>query len=133
MNSTLLLGLALSVGAPAPKEAPKADPAKIEGDWVIEKYVNGGKVDDKRTGMEVKITADEITPGRESAARYTLDPKADPPRIDLTTDKKTIPGIYKLEGGTLTICFPKGQGERPSKFESPDGSRIVVMTLKRAK
>jgi uncharacterized protein (TIGR03067 family) len=133
MYSSLLIGLSLTVGAPASKEAPKADPAKFAGEWVIEKYVNGGKVDDKRAGTEVKITADEITPGKEPPARYTLDPKADPPRIDLTADNKTIPGIYKLEGDTLTICFPKGKGERPAKFESPDGSRIILMILKRAK
>lgn len=143
MFSSLLLGVAIVVGAPAPKETPKADPAKIEGEWVVVKYTRGGKDDEEREKGQTFVIADgkiAVLRGtqRREEVEYKLDPKADPPKIDLIPPAKekegTIPGIYKLEGDTLTLCFPKGGKEdRPTKFESPAGSRIVVITMKRAK
>ena len=41
----------------------------------------------------------------------------------------------KVDGDTLTLAFARGApgAARPTKFESPEGSEIMVMTLKRAK
>ena len=58
--------------------------------------------------------------------------------IDLVPGKgryegKTLPGIYKLEGDTLTIAFAEPGKDRPTAFESKAGSGVVLVVHKRAK
>jgi len=130
MFASTLLTVAVVVAAPVGKE--KVEPAKIEGEWVVEKYIQGGKVNEKRTGMHFAFVDGKVMVKEEGAdIGYTVDPKKSPATIDLITGKENILGIYKIEGDILTICFPKGgTTERPTKFESPDESPVVLMTLK---
>jgi uncharacterized protein (TIGR03067 family) len=133
----MLLAIALAVGAPGPKDA-KADPSKVEGDWVAESYVLGGKETEREKGKVFRFADGKITIVKGEIIGYKLDAKANPPQIDLipifAPTEKPILGIYKVEGDTLVICFPKGgRAERPTKFESPAGSEIVLLTLKREK
>jgi uncharacterized protein (TIGR03067 family) len=132
----MLLAITLTIAAPGPKDA-KADPPKIEGNWVLESYVLGGKEVDREKGVVFKFADGRLTVGTEPEMTYLLDPKADPPRVDLFAGKgkqKSILGIYKFKGETLVICFPhNGDAGRPTKFESPDGTNIVLLTLNREK
>jgi uncharacterized protein (TIGR03067 family) len=60
---------------------------------------------------------------------YTTDPKARPAAVDLTENGNTYPGIFQVEGDTLTLLFrlDKG-GARPAAFDAPtDGLMKVVM------
>ena len=145
MSASLLIGLALAVGAPGPKEAPKKD-ASIVGEWIGEKAVAGGKeLPIPEGGVGFTFTADgklmvkEGPKPKPDAGTYKLEAKKDPAEIDLMppADKKDpiVQGIYKLDGDTLTLCFSRGGPgqDRPKKFESPEGSNVVVITLKRAK
>jgi uncharacterized protein (TIGR03067 family) len=136
MQASLLIGLALAVGAPGPKDA-KTDPPKIEGNWVAESYVLGGKDDGRDKGVVFTFADGKIKRGSQEEVAYAVNPKTDPPQIELTPVKgkqAAIPGIYKIDGDTLVLCFTKGSSaERPTKFESPDGSRIVLFTFKRQK
>jgi uncharacterized protein (TIGR03067 family) len=136
MQASLLIGLALALGAPAPKDA-KTEPGKIEGNWVAESYVLGGKDEGRDKGVVFTFADGRIKRESEEEVSYVLNPKADPPQIDLTPVKgkqAAIHGIYKIDGDTLLLCFTKGaSADRPTKFESPDGSRIVLFTLKREK
>ena len=133
MFASAMLAISVVVGAPAGKE--KAELPKIEGDWVVEKYIQGGKENEKRTGMHFSFVDGKVIVKEEGAdIGYTVDPKKNPATIDLISGKGNIPGIYKIEGDVLTICFPKGgTTETPTKFESPDESPVVLMTLKREK
>jgi len=144
MYQSILVGLAVAVAAPAPKEAPKKE-ATIVGEWVGEKAVSGGKEMPVPPGgvsfgfnADGTLTIAEGGRGNAKTGSYKIDPKKNPPEIDLIppADKKdeTILGIYKLDGDTLTLCFQKGgPGGRPTKFESPEGERTVVITMKRVK
>jgi uncharacterized protein (TIGR03067 family) len=146
MHPTLLVTLALAVGAPGGKDAPKKD-VTIVGDWNGEKAVSGGKERPvPEGGVTITFTADGkfvVREGkREKAERgtYTTDTKKDPAEIDITPppdkgERGVIKGIFKVDGDTLTLCFVGGKedAERPTKFESPEGSRQMLMTLKRAK
>jgi uncharacterized protein (TIGR03067 family) len=135
MFASTILTLGLVIAAPAPKEG-KVEPGKLEGEWVVEKYVQGGVPEAKRSGMHMSFANDKVTVQEEKgpAIGYKADPKASPAAIELLAGKETIPGIYKIEGDTLTICFPKGgKGVRPTKFESPENSEYVLMVLKRDK
>jgi uncharacterized protein (TIGR03067 family) len=131
-----LLTLALAVAAPLPKDKPKAEPGKLEGHWVVESYLAGGKVEAERAGMHLSFDGKSVVVAEEKGAdvAYAARPKTDPPEIDLTAANNLIPGIYKIEGDTLLLCFPKAGGtDRPKKFASPAGTTIVLMTLKRDK
>ena len=145
MHASLVVGLALSLGAPAPKEGEKKD-TSIVGEWVGVKAVAGGKERPVPAGgVTFTFTADGkflVREGKREKAdegTYKVDPRKDPAEIDIMApeDKKqgTIPGIYKVEGDTLTLCIARGgpESERPTKFESPDGARVMLMTMKRAK
>jgi uncharacterized protein (TIGR03067 family) len=135
-----VISLAFGLGAPALKEAPKADPSPV-GEWTIEAHVHGGQPDKSLVQSPIEkivITADRWVvhrngqPGPQTTLAF--DPKAAPPRLDLNVEAAALAvrGIYKLDGDTLTIAYTL-KGDRPAKVESPPGSDVWMMTLKRIK
>ena len=142
MNAAVLFGVVLAVGAPGDKEAPKKGPPSIVGEWDGEKAVRGGQerpIPDG--GVKATFTADGKLIFKEGnkdpeEGSYKVDAKKDPAEIDLTPPREdgTLIGIYKIDGDTLTICLSeKGSADRPTKFESPDGTNIMLVTMKRVK
>ena len=102
MYSSLLLGLALSVGAPAAKEAPKKEVPSIVGEWIGEKAVAGGKENPvPEGGISFTFTADgklKVKAGaneKPEAATYKIDTKKTPFEIDIEApgEKGSIQGI----------------------------------------
>ena len=149
MYASLLVGLAVSLGAPQKdKDPPKKEAASIVGEWVGEKAVAAGKelpVPEGGVGFtfaeDGKVQIREGRRDKPDSGTYKVDAKKDPAEIDLIPppDKKEpmVLGIYKIDGDTLTLAFAKGPGAggggRPTKFESPEGSEVIVITMKRAK
>jgi uncharacterized protein (TIGR03067 family) len=147
MYPSLLVGLAVALAAPAPKEAPKKE-ASIVGEWVGEKLVIGGKEMPPAKGVkglrftfaeDGKVTVENDKSDPETGT-YKIDGKKDPAEIDLLMEveknKPATLGLYKVDGDTLTLCFEFTLGdkaERPTKIESPAGSNFMLMTFKRAK
>jgi uncharacterized protein (TIGR03067 family) len=137
----VLLALAVSLSAPAAKEAPKKDPPALLGEWVGEKAEAAGMpLPVPPGGITMEFTADGRLVTREGTkppeeSAYTHDPKKAPAEIDITPPRgakdMTFIGIYKVEGDTLTLCLGIA-GKRPAKFESQVGSDSMLMTFKRA-
>ena len=135
------LGLALVVTAPAPKVAPKkAEVPPLLGEWQCVEFVGGGRkaAPQEVAQIGIEFTADgkfRMRWGKDiSEGTYAIDPAKDPAHLDCMTDKNRKGGgmIYKVEKDQLTICGNDGgRGERPTKFESPPGTRIVLLTYKR--
>src|SRR5262245_51832056 len=145
MSPSLLIGLALAVGAPG-KDAPDKDAPSIVGEWAGEKAIAAGKEQPvPKGGITFTFTADgklTVTEGerkKDDTGSYKVDAKKDPAEVDIIppADKKepTVQGIYKVDGDTLTLCFSRGKAgaARPTKFEAPEGSDAIVITLKRVK
>jgi len=140
MSTSLLVGLALVVAAPGPKEAPKKDPPTLVGLWVMESATIGGMVDKMSAGNMMELTADGKAVFKENGndikGSFKADPKKDPPEIDLTMDAGgmilSMPGIYNLDGDTLTIRMVP-VGDRPKAFASNAGSPTMLLVLKRSK
>jgi uncharacterized protein (TIGR03067 family) len=143
---TLLLAPVAAFAAPAPKPRP-APPSPVQGEWAAERTVLGGKDVSRAVGsFRYTFVADGewlyASPGPGGPARhtYTVSPAADPKAggtIDLVADpdgptRRTLLGLYRLDGDTLTLCYPNGpKAPRPTGFESPVGSDIFLVTLKR--
>jgi uncharacterized protein (TIGR03067 family) len=133
--------LADEPAAAVKEEAPK-DGEKIVGTWAyVSVEVGGQKVPEEEVKearmlftAEGKFTADKGK-GKKMAGTYKLDPAKKPKEITTTTDgDKTHLGIYKLDGDTLTICMPEGEGaERPTEFATREGTKVVLAVLKREK
>src|SRR5947209_7994926 len=142
MTTSLLIGLAIVVGAPAKKEAPAKEPPSIVGEWVGESGVRGGKPDNPPAGTSITFTADGKVLFKEGADKkaeegtYKIDAKKTPAELDIVPslgDKApTLVGIYKIEGDTLSMCIAMG-GDRPKEFAAPAGSEVMLVTCKRAK
>jgi uncharacterized protein (TIGR03067 family) len=141
MFTTLIL--ALAVGAPAPKAEAKKDPPTVIGKWVPESAIQGGKPDNPPPGTAIEFTADgkfiatEGPAGKPEEGTYKTDPKKDPAEIDLTEPGGggrggPILGIYMLDGDTMTLVISM-EGTRPTAFESPAGSKVMLIVLKRVK
>jgi uncharacterized protein (TIGR03067 family) len=147
-QATLVIVLAMAVAATAapklPESKEKDDLSKFLGEWSITEWNYAGNAipvnllanaaftfaKDKYT-FQIGFAAEEGT--------IKLDPKAKMPTIDLIIKTgndagKEQPGIYKLEGDTITICFAlPGIAERPTEFTSTAGNRQILATLKRKK
>lgn len=142
MHAVTFLVLSMPLTAPALKDkGPRQAP--IVGDWVATRVVNNGTEDGSAQSVRYGFTADGQWPGtRDGTAlpgpsrTYALDPKANPPAIDLTFDltrgdRGKMLGIYELKGDTLTICMGNAGQPRPASFEPGDGRTLIV--LKRVK
>jgi uncharacterized protein (TIGR03067 family) len=117
------------------------DKKPLEGKWTIESVTRDGKADDSLKGATRVHDGDKytITPAKDSKAAvtdgtFTVD--ADKKTIDMKPSSgnfkgKTLHGIYKLDGDTLTVAF--AEAERPTGFESKEGSKVVVAVMKKAK
>jgi uncharacterized protein (TIGR03067 family) len=48
---------------------------------------------------------------------------------------KTCPGIYKLEGDTLTVCYrePHADVKRPTEFATKKGDDVILVVFKKKK
>lgn len=60
-----------------------------------------------------------------------------PARMDIQGEQgpnagRTIPTLYQLSGGDLTIAYQLGPGVRPRDFTSPPGTKILVIHYRRA-
>ena len=72
------------------------------------------------------------------AGTYAIEPAAQPARIDFRNDEgeakdKIWEGIYRLEGGRLSICdnAPDTDRPRPMKFATSPGSGYVFVVFQR--
>jgi len=144
MTASLIVGLALAVAAPGPKDAAKPA-AKLEGEWVVEKF-EGPKEDAPPGSITLKFSDNHITifePKRErpEEADYTVDLTKKPAQIDLRPVQRgggakpelVVYGIFAIEGDTLTLCIGKDGADRPTELRGNAEKGIMLITLKRVK
>jgi uncharacterized protein (TIGR03067 family) len=118
--------------------------ANLAGTWVYERQVVEGReaqMDKDRIVIKANIVVrtvhstdgEELTPLR---SKISIDPTANPKQMDdilsvpILGDRRRT-GIYLLEGDRLTLCYDNTGASRPSAFESPAGSSIVLSVLRR--
>jgi uncharacterized protein (TIGR03067 family) len=144
MNTLPAVCLALALAAPGPKE-PKKDPPTIVGEWIIADVKLGGgglalpvQSNPTKTMYAADGKFENRLDGEEKpyqSGTYTGDPKKDPPEIDLTdaaVPGVVTPGIYKIDGDTLTIGLGR-PGARPTSFDDNPLGGSILYVYKRAK
>jgi uncharacterized protein (TIGR03067 family) len=144
MKPALFLILAAgALAADPPRET--ADP--LAGTWnVVAAEYQGKPVPAqllKDLKMRVMIAADKATLSyfwdrpRTEEVRIRLDPAKKPAWITgtgLGEKDRNVPGIYRLEGSRLTVCFDlAARPERPGAFKSAAQTEWVLVTLQRHK
>ena len=109
--------------------ADEKDPTK--GKWVIESVTRDGKAVDALKGA-VRVHTDgsyTLTPAAGSKA----EPSSGTSAKGGTFDGKTLQGIVKVDGDTLTIAYAAPGKDRPTTFESKEGNGVTVAVHKKAK
>ncbi len=120
------------------------DLEKLAGTWIAiaaEDY--GEKIpEDQIKGMQLVLSGSDFTSSHGDttvmSGTFTVDPAKKPKTIDLKSMSgrhkgKTLPGLYKLEGEMLTICFVEPDGKRPTELASTIDNAAFLMTCKREK
>jgi uncharacterized protein (TIGR03067 family) len=108
------------VDAEPENEKHQPRPTEIDGIWKIESA--DGDASQTRELKGTKFWFDKgIAVGHFiKDSPFTVDASKDPKWLDLGK----IPGIYKLDGDTLTWC--RGANARPSRFDSKEGLLLVL-------
>jgi uncharacterized protein (TIGR03067 family) len=136
----LLLAAGLSLGfapAPLPKpDASKVELKKMQGDWVRVSVTAGGDPVVRHDATRVAIAGDRIIylQGAESVVEYliTLDAGKKPKVFDsqqvapTASPGRVYPGVYTLEGDTLTVCFSDPGRARPGDLSVVPGRYLEV-------
>jgi uncharacterized protein (TIGR03067 family) len=145
LRPLLLVTIGLVLTADDPKDLAKKDLAKLQGTWTTASLIYNGKdlSNDGKLKLKFSIKDDKGTiEGNDQVKKeyatitFKLDPSTSPRCVDMTIDagvqKDTvIEGIYELKDDEFKICAKVLGKERPLKFESTEGSSIVVIVLKR--
>jgi uncharacterized protein (TIGR03067 family) len=138
MLPTLLL-VSLFVVADAKQDLQK-EKARLRGTWVLTSFeIAGMKI---QSEMKLIFTNDKMAlvskNGKPLASSYRINPSKKPATIDVVAPigpmkGKINPGIYKVEGNSLTLCQGEPGQLRPTAFASKQGSPTILMVFKRAK
>jgi uncharacterized protein (TIGR03067 family) len=148
----LVLAVAALGFAPAPlprSDRGRADRHQIHGTWRLKqvRYVGSTDYTGAWVGAGVIYVPDEVTisatemrvrPGDprkgESRRRIPIEVQAVRRHVDFLQSRERegrVPAIYRVEGATLTICYPTGGSTvRPTTFDNP---RDLVLVFERVR
>ena len=152
---TALLFIALTASfasvSAAQASEPKKDAAIIQGEWGAQAYVENGedvfgekiapkespvRWDFEKTKVYFLADVEEATVD----CTYKLHPTSKPRKIDLVmkspqhpNQEQRLKGIYELKGDKLRVCYGPDGTDRPKKFESKKGSKLILIEFGRVK
>jgi uncharacterized protein (TIGR03067 family) len=148
MGKRLILLLAVGVMVAADADAVKKEKAKLKGTWTVVSLEEEGKKQPFPEGVKMSLIFQDDKLAMQFAlgdkkdskeAAYVIDPAKKPAIMDITPNDgpekgKTVRGIYMLDKDELKICgAQKPDNDRPKDFVTKEGSKSVLITLKRDK
>jgi uncharacterized protein (TIGR03067 family) len=131
-------------GAPSKTTTPEpaGPPTEFEGEWqMISGVINGAAMDDATVKWVKRITRGNQTsvvagPQTMLKVEFTYDPSTSPQTLEYlnlhgASKGKRQEGIYRFEGGVLTVCTSAPGGTRPNEFTSVAGDGRSLTVWKR--
>jgi uncharacterized protein (TIGR03067 family) len=126
------------------KSDAEAELKALVGKYRVVKAELGGK--DLTEALKV-LQFDITAPGKytaqhgeeKDAGTFTVDPAKTPREMDVKgtggpQKGQLVKAIYKLDGDRLTVCYDHDKpGDRPAKFESKEGTTLLLITYQREK
>jgi uncharacterized protein (TIGR03067 family) len=115
---------------------------ELIGTWTVESVIVDGTADNNLTGSFTFMAGGKMTAvirDEKHNGTYTIDPSKTPKVLDLIPGDgddagKTYQAIYVIDGDTLKICGGATPGDaRPTEVSSKEGSKQMLITLKREK
>jgi uncharacterized protein (TIGR03067 family) len=133
----MVTSVVLLVGGLCAGDDKKDDKDQLQGEWVIVSAERSGTKFENLMGKKLVVKGDEWTPpgGQKLKFKFKLDAAKNPKQLDLMADEggieQTWPGIYTIEGDTVTFCRSgRPGGDRPTEFKG--GMGVFLMICKRA-
>jgi uncharacterized protein (TIGR03067 family) len=117
----------------------------LQGVWIGQSMEAEGKALPAEIAMKMQFKFEgnkffmkgNFEDGREVECAYKLDPKKSPKHFEFTPPdaKKTILGIYEIKGDELKVCLrhESSSDGRPTAFATQEGSKLVLIVLKKKK
>ncbi len=133
------------MAAPAlPAAEPDGELKAFQGKWVLESATLAGRdhLDDFK-GLTLTIDGDKytVTVGMNTdKGTITLNAAKAPKWITLASSEKagpfkgrTMPGLYEFKDGKLTVCLNSETDDRPTQFEAPVKTPLMLFVFQREK
>jgi uncharacterized protein (TIGR03067 family) len=121
--------------------AARTDLEIIQGAWQVTEMLAEGqeppeaaKVKEGRLYVMEESIVFRVGDKTEGLMGYKLNPAEKPKAIDVTPQNggMPLPAIYHLAGDDLKLCIPLAPTtERPTEFVSKEGSKTLLLVLKR--
>jgi uncharacterized protein (TIGR03067 family) len=120
----------------------KEDLDQLQGDWRKVQFELSGTPGDIDQQPSLRIRDSKVVTlqnGKEVDGlelTLKLDPTTTPKLLDVVLpDGQTLEGIYKLEEGRWTICLHTDPGvkNRPTTFESPPDSKLILAVFEKGR
>lgn len=136
--------LATATGYADPNTKNATTEQRLAGVWEIEEGVNQGEElsEDELDGTTMVVKGNTIITydkdkNEKYRAKFTIDSNQKPIHIDMITYMKGRPptksiGILKFEeDDEFELCYALPGASRPVKFQSPEGSKIMLFECER--
>lgn len=137
---------ALVVGLLLAADDAKKDKEKLQGSWRPVSAEQGGNVQEDAKEHLLIFEGDTFTIKKGDQlfvkGTFTLDPSKTPKTIDMKVTEgrqesdngKEVHGIYEIDKDSLKWCTaPPGDEDRPKEFATKEGTKLLLVTLKREK
>jgi len=144
LNSIAVFVLLVGARGSGSAQDAKKEVEKFQGTWNVTQLTYNGKViEGEKANFKLVFKKDRFTVEGNDAVRkeyatisFKLETGTTPKLFDMSVVGGTqkgadIEGIYEFKGEELRICAKVFGKERPAKFESPEGSSVVLLVLKR--
>jgi len=124
---------------PAVPQDERVELAKVQGTWHVTTAEENGDRVPKERREKVRLTMvgshfkfeDGKTALEGSFSVGGKNPKTFDAFAELAANESFgVPGIYKMENDTLTICFSRAK-KRPAQFKTEPGQNVVLLVLRR--